>query len=230
MFKKYQTQILVAAVIVLLWVITILLFTGDKGQGFHYWGGLVFGIISIAITFASIIHSKQRLTKNTEVEVLPGIVSFMYLLIALIMDVCFMLFGNSESNKYLVGLNVILLLVFGLAVFYSGRYGDRVNRSSQVMNEKVKNTKGAQQLLSVLLSINHDSEVGKALRDLKMKVDYSNNLTQGYSTQSEEAFIQKLMTIKKSVEDSESTETVLKLVAEADTIWAERNSFAVTAH
>ncbi|MCR5321986.1 MAG: hypothetical protein K6E85_01695 [Lachnospiraceae bacterium] len=218
MSKQLKNSIICASIIALIWIVAALLFNDI------YWGGFIFGIIAIVITFGYIFLFRTRSIRNEEVDFIPLICAIGYLLVALVMNVVFMLSGSNDSVKLLVLLNILLILIFAAAIYFAGRYADGVAEKTEKLIEKKKNTANASLQTAALLSISSDPDIKKALKDLKTKIDYSGNTTQAITQSAEEEFISKIEEIKTAVINKEDKLKILDMISDANRIWSERNA------
>ena len=218
MSKHLKNSIICASILALIWIVAALLFKNI------YWGGFIFGIIAIVLTFGYMFIFRTHSIRNEEVDFIPLICAVGYLLVALIMNIVFMRVGGNDSVRLLVLLNILLILIFAAAVWFAGRYADGVAEKSEILIEKKKNTANASLQTSALLSIASDPDIKKALKDLKARIDYSGNTTQAITMSSEEDFISKIQDIREAVNNKEDKQKILEMISDADRIWSERNA------
>ena len=218
MSKQLKNSIICASILALVWIVAALLFNDI------YWGGFIFGIIAIILTYGYMFIFRTHSIRNEEVDFIPLICALGYLIVALVMNVVFMRVGSNDLVRLLVLLNILLVLIFAAAVYFAGRYANSVAEKSEKLIEKKKNTANASLQAAALLSISSDPDIKKALKELKTRIDYSGNTTQAITEAAEEEFISKIEEIKKAVIDKEDKAKILDMISDAGRIWSERNA------
>ena len=160
MSKQLKNSIICASILALVWVVAALRFNDI------YWGGFIFGIIAIILTYGYMFIFRTHSIRNEEVDFIPLICALGYLIVALVMNVVFMRVGSNDLVRLLVLLNILLVLIFAAAVYFAGRYANSVAEKSEKLIEKKKNTANASLQTAALLSISSDPDIKKALKEL----------------------------------------------------------------
>ena len=230
--KKIGSVFFTCIMVAVAWLVCGLLFANYESPSFYYWGGFGFGLmVTVAVCLANYVL-KSRNKAPIEVNVLPTVISFGYLIIGIAFNVRFMIpmpgiyemQGTGIFEKVLIAANILLLLVFILTIYFASGYKNRVSEQVEIAEAKIANTTEIMSLVARLLSQTKDEEVRNKLYTFKEKIDYSTNVSQSFSVENEEKLMEKLRSIGSELNDGASKERILSDIEDAEKIWNMRNA------
>lgn len=230
--KKIGSVFFTCIMVAVAWLVCGLLFANYKSPSFCYWGGFGFGLMVIAAVCLANYVLKSRNKAPIEVNVLPTVISFGYLIIGIAFNVRFMISrpgiyemqGTGIFEKVLIAANILLLLVFILTIYFASGYKNRVSEQIEIAGGKIANTTEIMSLVARLLSQTKDEEVKDKLYAFKEKIDYSTNVSQSFSVENEEKLMEKLRGIGADLNNGAPKEHILSDIEEAEKIWNMRNA------
>ncbi|RKM55291.1 hypothetical protein D6853_11270 [Butyrivibrio sp. X503] len=222
--KKIGSVLFTCILIALAWIICGLVCADYKVFSLYYWLAFGFGLLILIVVSIANALLKSGSTATYEVNSLPAVYSFAYLLIGLLFNIIFMVQPFVAYKNVLIIVNVILLLLYVLAVSFSARYADRVAGQLDLTAAKTANMAEIASLLARLLSQAKDEEVRKKLYSFKEKVDYSTNISQGFTADLEEELIESLRNIGRGLDEGISKEQILSKIDNAEQIFGMRNA------
>lgn len=222
--KKISPVIFTSLFVLVAWLVCGLVFAPYEIAGFYYWGGFGFGLLGIAAVCIADLLTSGGKRATTEVNAIPMVYSFGYLAVCLIKNAIFMVLVKGNLNRLLIVLNILTLLVYIMLVFYAVQYRNRLSDQLDLVAEKTANTTEIASLLARLLSQAKDPEVKSRLYSFKEKVDYSSNITQGFTADQENALIERLRSIGSELSSGANKEKLLSEIDEAEQTWNMRNA------
>ncbi|MBP5331512.1 MAG: hypothetical protein J6Y89_06640 [Lachnospiraceae bacterium] len=228
MLKNIKSTALIGIIIVLIWVVVGLLLPDSMKAGFCFWGGFVFGIIAVAVTFVYLFLFRKKGARTEEVDFIPTVCAFCYMFVSLGLNIAFMVMGESASGELLIGLNILLLLISALVIFAAWRYANGVSAKTELLNAKKNNKQVASAMIAGIMSISDDQDIKKALRGLKEKVDLGNNTSQSFTEELETEFIEKLRGIRGAIDAGSDKTEIINMITSAGKLWSERNAMQMS--
>lgn len=219
----------VMLILALLWCVIVLAFVDHSNAGFYYWGGFGFGLAAFLISAGVYWFVNYRSDQNTaEITMIPGFVSSIYIVFCAVFNLIFIYQKDGEYGEIIVAVNVLVLLAYLIAIFYLTIYASRVVTQAKRINDKTEQLSMIKTELAAALGMCKDADIKQGLLELKQKVDYSDNLSQGIAEQEENQFCAQIKEIEQCLNNQDSKEMILSKIAEAERIWLIRNSKLTT--
>lgn len=219
----------VMLILALLWCVIVLVFVDHNNAGFYYWGGFAFGLSAFLISAGVYWFVHYRADQNTtEITMIPGFISGIYTFFSAVFNLIFVYQKDGEYGEIIVAVNVLVLLVYSIAIFYLTIYASRVVSQAKRINNKTEQLSTIKTELAAALGMCKDADIKRSLLELKQKVDYSDNLAQSITEQEENLFCEQIKEIGKCLNDEANKEMILSKIAEAEQIWLIRNSKLAT--
>lgn len=220
---------IVMLILALLWCVIVLVFVDHSNAGFCYWGGFGFGLAAFLISAGVYWFVNYRSDQNTdEITMIPGFVSSIYVVFCAVFNLVFIYQKDGEYGKIIVAVNVLALLVYSIAIFYLTIYACRIVTQAERIQNKTDQLSMIKTELAIALGICKDADIKRGLLELKQKVDYSDNLSQGITEQEENLFFEQIKELEKCLNNESNKEVILSKIAEAEHIWLIRNSKLAT--
>ena len=222
--NNFQISMFIPIGIGIIWVIAFLIYQNSPNIGSDYWIAFVFGLIGIAASELSIILRSKSNSSTLEIGAVSIVYTVIFTIIVLVLNMFFAFMQKHEFAPIFVILNLIILFVYGLLIYYSNKNLLRANELTEYSAGKMGNVADISQQLATLISISSDDEVKKELVKLKEKVDYSNNVSQNYSKEQEEVFLQKIYSLQDDISNGVAKDIVVNKIKDASVTWSSRNS------
>lgn len=211
------------------WCAVVLVFADYERAGFYFWGGFGFGLLSFIVTGASLLLIRTRNNRNTtEISYIPVYYTAVYLLVSIIINTYFVLRITGKFNIVLVILNLMILVAFIAIRLYTDDFVARVDEQTRHSVEKIRPITSISSQLAILLSVTTDSDIKKLVFGLKEMVDYSSNVSQGFSENSQNLFLLQLNQIQSLIVEHKDKDDISKKIQEATVTWKTRNSVVST--
>ena len=207
-----------------IWIVGFVISWNIFLAGPNYWFGFLFGLIGFVIALASTFFLGESNHSTTETGYIPVYYTAAFTALMILLNLSFAFIPSLFLRPVLIVANLIIILVYGVLVYGSIRHLQRVKELTEYAPGKMKNTADISQQLSVLLSIAKDANIRQELLKLKETVAYSNNVTQAFSEESEEVFLEQLYKIQEALSNGSDTETILAKIKDAASTWSVRNS------
>ena len=222
--KKISSVFFTCIITLVAWVVCGLVLADYGNAGFYYWGGFGFGVLIIVAACVTDLCLRAKNSATVEVNAIPVVYSFVYIVIGLLVNIFFMVKGYGDFKSVLIIANVLMLLAYILVVFYSSKYKNRVSDQIDATVGKTTNTAEIAALAANLLSRATDEDIRKKLYSLKEKIDYSSNVSQRSTAEAEKNMAEKLRNIGEMLSGGSSKEQLLSEINAAEQIWNARNS------
>lgn len=223
--SKQTIKLLILNVAVLLvWLISVLIFTDFSSVGFSYKCGIIFAIIAVIVASISITMIRPETNINLiEINSIPVVTTYGYMVLALIINTFFVIANNMGNNRIPVAVNLILLVAFVAFRIFTNSYGEQVDSQVAEVTEKLSSYKDIRNLMGDLLNCVEDPDIKKAVVSLKQQVDFSGNLSNDNVYDIETMFISNIEGIIAKISAGSDKEDILNSIKEADGLWKKRN-------
>ena len=226
--NNFQISMFIPVGIGIIWVIAFIIYQNSPNIGSDYWIAFAFGLIGIVVAELSIILRSKSNSSTLETGAVSLVYTVIFTIIILALNMFFAFMQKHELAPVFVIVNLIVLFVYGLLIYYSNKYLLRVNELTEYSAEKTGSVADISQQLATLISISNDNEIKKELVKLKEKVDYSNNVSQNFSKEQEEIFLQKIYSLQDDIADGVAKDIVISKIRDASATWGSRNSHVNT--
>lgn len=220
----FQIKMIIPIVIAVVWLVIFLLYQNNPNIGTDYWIAFVFGLIGIAAVELSMYLKVRGNGSTLEIGAVSIIYAAVFTIISLVLNLFFAFMPKHELAPVFVIVNLIVLLMYGILVYYSNKSLKRVNELTEYSADRMGDVTNISRLLATLMSITVDETVKQELRKLKEKVDYSNNVFQNFSKELEDTFLQKIQEIQDDIADGVENDIVVSKIKDASATWSARNS------
>lgn len=211
------------------WCVVVLAFADYDRAGFYFWGGFGFGFLSFVVVGVSLFRITTNNNRNTtEISCIPVYYTALYLVLTIIINTYFAFRVKGNFNVILVVLNLVLLVAFITLRIYSDDLIARVDKQTIHTAEKIKPITSISFQLASMLSVATDSDIKQQLLKLKETVDYSSNVSQGFSENSQNIFLLQLNQIESLIVEHADKDVISKKIQEATVAWNTRNSVVST--
>ena len=207
------------------WCAVVLGFADYDSAGFYFWGGLSFGVFSFIVAGVSLLLIKKRNNRNTtEISLIPVYYTAAYQFAALIVNTYFIMREAGKMNQLLVVLNTIILVAFIAVRLNTDDYVSHVDKQTRHLAEKIKPITLISSRMATILSVTSDPDIKTQLLKLKEMVDYSSNVSQEFSEETQNYFLLQLNQIQSLIVEHKDKEEIDKNIQEATVTWKMRNS------
>lgn len=211
------------------WCLIVMAFADYDKAGFYFWGGFCFGFLSYLIAGVSLLLIKTNNNRNTtEINYIPVYYTMVYLLVSIVINTYFTFRITGKYNIILVILNSVILVSFIGIRLFTDSYVARVDEQTIRLSKKISPITSISSKLSTLLSVTTDPVIKKQLIKVKEMVDYSSNLSQEFSVNSQNLFLLQLNQIESMIYDNKEKDEIIKRIEEAAITWNKRNSVVST--
>nr|WP_295684231.1 hypothetical protein [uncultured Lachnoclostridium sp.] len=211
------------------WCVIVLVFADYDRAGFYFWGGFGFGFISYVVAGVSLLLIKKNNNRNTtEISYIPVYYTAVYLLVSVIINTYFVFRVTGKLNVVLVVLNLVIFVTFISIRLYTDGFVARVDVQTRHSADKIRPITSISSQLAIMLSVTTDSDIKKQLLKLKEIVDYSSNVSQEFSENSQKLFLLQLNQIQSLIIEHKDKDEINKKIQEATATWKTRNSVVST--
>lgn len=211
------------------WCVIVLVFADYDRAGFYFWGGFGFGFISYVVAGVSLLLIKKNNSRNTtEISYIPVYYTAVYLLVSVIINTYFVFRVTGKLNVVLVVLNLVIFVAFISIRLYTDGFVARVDVQTRHSADKLRPITSISSQLAIMLSVTTDSDIKKQLLKLKEIVDYSSNVSQEFSENSQKLFLLQLNQIQSLIVEHKDKDEINKKIQEATATWKTRNSVVST--
>ncbi len=211
------------------WCVVVLVFADYDRAGFYFWGGIGFGFLSYIVSAASLFFIKINNNRSTtEINYIPVYYTALYLIGTVIINTYFVFRTEGKFNVILVVTNLALLIAFVALRLYTDDLVSRVNQQTLHSAEKIRPITLISAQMATLLSIATDPDIKQQVLKLKETVDFSSNVSQGFTEESQNLFLLQLKQIEGSIAKHENKDVIGKRIQDATVVWNTRNSVAST--
>lgn len=211
------------------WCVVVLVFADYDRAGFYFWGGFGFGFLSFIVAGVSLLSIRINNNRNTaEISYIPVYYTALYLIVTVIVNTYFVFRLEGKFNVILVATNLILLVAFIALRLYSDDLVARVDEQTIYSAEKIRPITSISSQLATILCVTTDPEIKQQILKLKETVDYSSNVSQEFSEDSQNFFLLQLNQIESLIVEHEDKDVISKKIQEATVVWKTRNSVALT--
>ncbi|MBD5521206.1 MAG: hypothetical protein HDR03_08315 [Lachnospiraceae bacterium] len=207
-----------------IWVVGFVLYWAYHNMGTNYWVGFAFGILGLVAAIVGTVYIGRTNMSTQETKGIPLYYTSIYAVIVVALNIKFAFTpGNLYVTLYVVA-NLFILLVYALLMYNAGRYIESVTKRTEYAAAKMEKVVNISKELATLIGISTDEGVRRELLKLKEKVDYSNNVSQSFTEQSEDIFLEKLYDIRDAMSNGIGADIITAKVKDAEMAWNIRNS------
>lgn len=226
MEKKHDFQmgVFIPAGIAIIWIIAFLIYQDSPDAGDSYWIAFVFGLIGLVATEISMVLRSKSNSSTLEIGAISIVYTVIFAITNLILNVIFSLSKKNELALVFVIINLAVLLVYAVLIYYSNKYVLRVNGLTDYSADKMVSVSEISKQLAILINMSSDNEVVTELKKLKENIDYSNNVSQNFSRDQEKIFLQKIHSLQNDIADGAEKDIVVSKIRDASVTWGLRNS------
>lgn len=228
-FLKKFGLIMPVSIIGIIWTILVLVFANYETANVFFWGGLIFGIITFAVT-AVLPWFVGRKSGNTTVELAAPVYTFtaIYFIAGFILNTIFVIIATHDSYKWVIVPNVIFILLYVGAMVFALRTVTGVSEMGKKIDEKVVSVQMFGVQVAALIDLVEDASVKEQLVKLKEYVDYSDQVGVAGTKEIEDRFRTQLFDIQTMIDEGEPIEDIAAKVKSATSTWKTRNNMLAT--
>ena len=214
---------IILAGLTVIWIVGFILSWNFLFAGPNYWIGFLFGLMGFAVAGISICILEKSNRSTTETRYVPVYYTAVFVVLMTLLNLCFAYMPLFSLRSVFIIANLLILLIYGVLFYGAVRHFSRAAKLTEYAPQKMKNTADISRQLSVLLSLAKDADIKAELLKLKENVTYSNNVSQQFSVNDEEVFLQKLYKIQEDLAVGTDTNTILDKIKDATDTWNIRN-------
>jgi hypothetical protein len=225
----YKNLYIIELLLFIGWCVIVLAFADYEKARFYFWGGFGFGFLDFVIAGLSLFLIKRRINRNVaEISYIPVYYTTIFLLVSIIINTYFIFRIAGKFNIILVALNLVILVSFIAIRLNTEGYVERVDEQTKYSAEKLRPVTSISSQLAIILSATTDSDIKKRLLKLKEMVDYSSNVSQGFSENTQNLFLLQLNQLQSLILEHKDNDEINKKIQEATLTWETRNSVIST--
>lgn len=192
---------------------------------------LVFGILSFVVSAIAAVLSDRRVASRAvaEVNMLPMVLCCGYFAVALAANTVFSFLSYAWIDTTVpIIVNVILLAAFAIVQMGLNAYGKQAEQNVAKVAGKVAQTTQFGSYVGQLIATADDDRLKAELKALQDDISFSSNMSQPHVQEIEQQFSAALEAVANSMASSNSADTTIAFVRDAERIWKKRNA-ALTA-
>lgn len=220
----YRVNLIALTGVALIWIVGFVLYRVYHDMETNYWVGFAFGLLGLAVAAAGTVCIGRTNRSTQETKGIPVYYTSIYAVISAALNIAFAFTPGDQYMTLYVVANLFILLVYILLMYNAGKYIGRVTERTEYAAAKMEKVAEISRELAALISMSTDEGVRRELLKLKEKVDYSNNVSQSFTEQSEEAFLKKLYDLREAMSNGTGADVLTAKVKDADMAWNMRNS------
>lgn len=226
--KNLKTSEIVAAIIFAVWLVIVCSMGIASHAGVYFGLGIVFGVVAFLLTEFSIYRWRTVQNKSlTEVSVFGYVISFLYLCVALVLNLVFCLIGVVNIAVVIpISVNVTFIGIFILARIFADSYLSRTVRISDEVRIKSESYEQFRKELSGLSARVDDPAIRKKLHELQELIAVSQTTTDKTGN-SDQSFHDCVEDIRKLLDNQGTRDQIFEAIGKARKAWLSRNSAAV---
>ena len=221
-FLKTHTFFLVWVVLMAIFNVLALAIPDLSTRETWFWWGFVFtnlAFVVVAVVSFALTLSNTRIFNNVFVVY---VLSIGYVAITLLLNVIFMAVNN-DNEKWVIIANVVIILLYAVLMIISNRAVTHMSEDAKVVQEKVSNLRVNVVKISTLLYKVTDTDVKKALTNLKETLDYSDPMGVAATADIEAEFEASLDVLKELIATGTEKEGVLNAIGDSLALLKARN-------
>lgn len=213
----------IEAIIFVVWNILSWTLTNLHEANAYFYCGYAFTFLAFLLTAGVTFYFK--ISKNVIFSVLTPlyVANTVYFLITFIMNAIFMGIAKGENAAAVVVPNVVVLLLYVIAIAVSYLGVSHISENNKVIDQKVAQLKITAIEIGQIASIATDLNVKNALLELKDAVEYSDPIGVSGTQAAESDFNCKISEIRTLVESQCSNEDIQRKIYSARLKLRERN-------
>ncbi len=219
------TEIIVA----IIWSTIMFLVIKDNANEDIFWIGYGFGMLAFVLTALYSALIGERVNRNvSDIRFIQYYFSMWFLVISVLYNTVAVFSDAEKAARNMVIWNLIFIAGFFLTVLYISSYIARVTALTTNVTNRMQNSINVSAKLGGLVAVATNPEIRDRLLKLKQNVDYSSNMTQASSYEVEMQFGAALDEIQGLMFNGTDTETIIKKIDGATSLWFLRNNNAAS--
>lgn len=208
----------------IIWIVGFILCRGISTIGPNYWLGFIFGLVGFAAAGICILSMEKSNFSTTEIGYIPIYYSAVFVVLMAGLNLGFACIKERMFIPVFIIVDLLLMLIYGILVYAAFKNLARVKELTEYAPGKMKNSADISHELAALLSVAKDADIRQELLKFKEKVDYSNNVSQSFSTDNEERLLEALYKLREDLSDGVDAKIIIDKIKAAADIWNIRNS------
>ncbi|MDE6713853.1 MAG: hypothetical protein K2K20_08970 [Lachnospiraceae bacterium] len=220
----YRVNLIALIGVALIWIVGFVLYWIYHDMDTNYWAGFAFGVFGLAVAATGVVCIGKTNRSTQETKGIPVYYTSIYAVISIVLNIIFAFTPNGQYVTLYVVANLFILLVYVLLMYNAGKYIGRVTERAEYAAAKMEKVADISKELAALISMSTDENMRRELLKLKEKVDYSNNVSQSFTGQSEDVFLKKLYDLREAMSNGTGVDVLTAKVKDADVTWNMRNS------
>lgn len=220
--KGLGLSLVVLSIFFILWLILSLTLVDFSRAKEYFWGGFSFIIVAfvfVAGVTAFIGYKKTSIPLSVPYWISLGV----YFGISFVLNTIFMCILDKGNVKAVVIPNVVIILLFVAALVGCYYVSSKINANDKQVKENVLKLKRVYVEIGQISAIATDSDVIKALNDLREKVNYSDPMGVKETEAYEIDFSQQIAKVRALVEGNAETVSIMREINTAKNKLIERN-------
>ncbi len=222
MNKSAKQSYIIGLIIMAAWAVIMLTAVHFFFLSAAGWAGLIFGILSFLIGFTSRYlweAGSQQGRAMTEVNALPTVLNYGYLVISIIANTVFCLTDRLFLDvKFPIILNIILIAIMLVARVGMESYRGNTEKNIERATDKVMDTNVVKRKIQDLLLDAQDPELKGALQKVRDTVNYSSTTLKAGSEERIDQMLQQLSLAQEAMANGDKA-AALADIREAEKTW-----------
>ena len=207
------------------WCLCLCLIVGLLMPKLRYAGGLIGGIVAVAISLVYLLRFRRFPSKAAEeVGALGVYFTAVYVVVALAANTVFILLQLGGFNPVLLVCNLLIMVVYILVILYTERNTRRVSERLERAAQKTAVPTELSIALGRIVAKTEEGELRQRLLKLKESVDYSSNTTTADSAAAEKIMVEQLAALEEMITNQRDYAEILSKIREAEITWKTRGS------
>ena len=137
-----------------------------------------------------------------------------------------MIVFTERKNKLMLIMNGLVLIAYVAILMASNNATNRANRQTQEITQRIIPIAIYSNKIGSMISLAKSESIKKALLDLKKQVDYSTNLSQSATAETEDLFEMELNQIQEFLIQNVDESEIMDAITRAKSTWLTRVSIA----
>ena len=217
--------ILVGALFLAAWVVIILMMTDLPAIKPLGWFGFSFVIFSFLVAFAANWYTANRIPRNdVSLFAIPLYYTIAFLVLSMAVNTAFLLLRLVSLVKVLVAIDVILLVVYLAAMYFTSSHLASVQTKSIVADSQTGSAAQLSAEIARLAGIAPYPEIKNSLLKLKETVDFSTNTVGTAADGDAHTVSLQLERLRQAMQNKAQPAELQQIVSEAVSTWRSRNA------
>lgn len=218
---KKALSLQTGVLLIVCWCAIILLISNFSRLGFSGWFSFLFVPVCVAVVY--FFETAHKPLKNDSSTIgIPLYYSFLFLFLSIAINAAYIFVGLQNFAPYVIAADIILLAIYIGIVLFASFYQRKLPAKIRKVQNNTSFSSTVSRSIGVLLAETSESDIHKALVDLKEKVDYSTNTSQ-YAVDETE-ILSKLDELQDAIRSSKSKDEILNTISKIETLWKARNT------